>query len=251
MSTITTINGSDKIKDSRSVINANFANLNADKAETLTDLGVTSSAGAIDNAVTNSPTANEKAAMSGGGYLGTPSAANKFLTEDSVTISTFLLASSGANAEIADNTAVETNIASVNIPANTLGTSGAVRLRIYVDDFTNISGFNGATFRLKYGTTTLASLVVTAASSTIRLYGYIDGIIIANGSTLAQRGILDLDLGNQLDPDAVTQTMIRRVAHGTATENSTLDRNIQVTIQWTNAGASQNFTPCGFIVERI
>lgn len=41
MSTITTINSSDAVSDSRSVINTNFANLNADKVETLSDLGIT------------------------------------------------------------------------------------------------------------------------------------------------------------------------------------------------------------------
>lgn len=41
MSTITTIAGTDAVSDSRSVINTNFANLNADKVESLSDLGVT------------------------------------------------------------------------------------------------------------------------------------------------------------------------------------------------------------------
>lgn len=44
MSTITTINATDTLANSRAVINTNLANLNADKAETLADLGVTASA---------------------------------------------------------------------------------------------------------------------------------------------------------------------------------------------------------------
>lgn len=78
MSTIVNINGSDRPRDSRSVINQNFTNLNNDKVETLTDLGVTQTAANIN---ANLPSATEKAAFAGGGALGTPSGTNKFLTE--------------------------------------------------------------------------------------------------------------------------------------------------------------------------
>lgn len=44
MATITTINATDTLADSRAVINSNLANLNADKVETLADLGLTESA---------------------------------------------------------------------------------------------------------------------------------------------------------------------------------------------------------------
>lgn len=63
-STITTINGSDKVKDSRSVINSNFANLNADKLEIsafnattslpqITTLANLSSVGTINSGIWN------------------------------------------------------------------------------------------------------------------------------------------------------------------------------------------------------
>jgi microcystin-dependent protein len=44
MSTITTINASDTLANSRAVINTNFSNLNSDKVEDLADLGLTESA---------------------------------------------------------------------------------------------------------------------------------------------------------------------------------------------------------------
>lgn len=49
MSTITTINGTDQITDSRSVINTNFSNLNSDKLETVTEANLTLS----DNTTAN------------------------------------------------------------------------------------------------------------------------------------------------------------------------------------------------------
>lgn len=48
MSTITTIAGTDAISDSRSVINTNFSNLNADKVESLSDLSITATATEIN-----------------------------------------------------------------------------------------------------------------------------------------------------------------------------------------------------------
>jgi hypothetical protein len=81
MSDITPINANDIVRDSRAVINTNFENLNTDKVETLGDLGITSTAENIDEAVDNRPTDGEKAALAGGGAFGTPSGSNKFVTE--------------------------------------------------------------------------------------------------------------------------------------------------------------------------
>lgn len=46
MSTITTINATDTIADSRAVLNTNLANLNTDKVESLADLGITTATAA-------------------------------------------------------------------------------------------------------------------------------------------------------------------------------------------------------------
>ena len=48
MSTITTIQSTDVVADSRTDINTNFENLNTDKVETLSDLGVTASAAELN-----------------------------------------------------------------------------------------------------------------------------------------------------------------------------------------------------------
>jgi microcystin-dependent protein len=53
MSTITTIQQSDVVANSRAVINTNFENLNTDKVETLADLGLTKTAGEYNDAVDN------------------------------------------------------------------------------------------------------------------------------------------------------------------------------------------------------
>lgn len=48
MSTITTINASDTLADSRAVINTNLSNLNTDKVETLSDLSITATAAELN-----------------------------------------------------------------------------------------------------------------------------------------------------------------------------------------------------------
>lgn len=75
MSTIITINGSDKIKDSRSVINTNFANLNADLVAAEADII------ALEASASRIPSTGEKAALAGTG--GTPSDTNRYVLQNS------------------------------------------------------------------------------------------------------------------------------------------------------------------------
>ena len=56
MSVITTINANDRVTDSRAVLNTNLANLNADKVETLSNLGLTQSAAAYNAVAVAGPT---------------------------------------------------------------------------------------------------------------------------------------------------------------------------------------------------
>ena len=81
MSVITTINANDRVTDSRAVLNTNLANLNADKVETLANLGLTQTAAAYNEAAAVPLSVEEKAALAGGGALGIPSGSNKFVTE--------------------------------------------------------------------------------------------------------------------------------------------------------------------------
>lgn len=94
MSTLTTINAGDLITNSRANINDNFSALNAEKIETSvldtdTTLAANSDAKvatqkAVKAYVDAGGNADTAAAQSGGGVLGTPSATNKFITEDYV-----------------------------------------------------------------------------------------------------------------------------------------------------------------------
>ena len=51
MADITNIQADDRVKDSRAVINTNFDNLNTDKVETLSDLGITITAAEVNRGI--------------------------------------------------------------------------------------------------------------------------------------------------------------------------------------------------------
>jgi len=92
MSTLTTIQSTDLITNSRANINDNFSALNTDKMETSvldtdTTLAANSDAKvatqkAVKAYVDGGGNPDITAAQAGGGILGTPSASNKFMTED-------------------------------------------------------------------------------------------------------------------------------------------------------------------------
>jgi len=140
MSVITTINATDRVTDSRAVLNTNLANLNTDKIETLANLGLTETALAYNNAVTNSPTVGEKAALVGGGVLGTPSVSNKFLTQESLSVGSFGDGSDG-NVTITGTVTLTRDMFYDNlIVTGTLNTDG---YRVFVRD--TISGVGTVT----------------------------------------------------------------------------------------------------------
>jgi len=219
---------------------------------------------------TRLPTADQKAALAG--TSGSPSVSNKYVTDaDTATTPTSgkvvrlnglngvsrVLAVSASTTEIADNSSTETDIISLSIPAALLQTTNAIRFKIYVSDFTAVSTSPGAaTFRLKYGSTTLASVATTVPGGTSTLKGIIEGQLVS-ASTSSQLGAFSVNMAeNQLDPlvdygSATTTSFLHAFASGTAAENSAGALNFKFTIQWAGTSATNNFVPAGYIVELI
>ena len=219
-------------------------------------------------------TADRAAAIQG--TSGTPSSTNKFVTDNDTSDvhvaskvvrltagaegTSYKLAASGSQTEIADNTTTETDIFSVSIPADMLSTANAITFKVFVKDFSAVGVTAGAaTFRLKYGSTTLVTLTSTVPSTTSGpLLGTIEGIVSANASALAQNGFISIDLSeNQLDPgidfgsDTNTDFIKMRGA-GTATEDSTGALDLDLTVQWAaGANSGNNFIPAGYVIELV
>jgi len=151
------------------------------------------------------------------------------------------------------NNNTEQTIYSTTIPANSLSTNNLIKMKVYM----TVIGGNGSsqqvTFNLKYGSTTIATHVTTAQTlpSSKSFQGFIEGIVMGNSSTSSQKGILFIDLlGQQFFPSGTVSTpVLRAVSSGTASEDSTADKTLSLTIQIPDA--TNQFTSISGYVELL
>lgn len=205
------------------------------------------------------PTADEKAALAGGGDFGAPSASNKFLTEEwhqanpETTIAAKELTQ---DTNTFSNT--EDTLISISIPGNTLGTDGGVRFTAYFSLLTIPTSLNvGLTFKIKYGTTTFATINPTGVATSVsnNTKGVISGLLLANGTTSSQKGFAEVrfcEAGSEDDAEtAVSGDKIFGFGEGTAAEDSTGALNFVMTIQSTSTSGSQQINREIVLIEKI
>lgn len=81
---------------------------------------------------------------------------------------------------------VDKSIFSVTVPANTLQTNNAIRIKVYISDFDGNGVDNtDATFKLKYGTTT-STVVTTISSALTNKFSVYEATIYGNNATNSQ-----------------------------------------------------------------
>lgn len=139
------------------------------------------------------------------------------------------------------NTVTETTIATVSVTGGSLSTNNAIKIEIPVSQF-SIAATNATfTLRLKYGATTIASLVIggsgtiDAASS-----GYIQAHLLASGATNTQKGVISFQM-EQLG-NATTGWSLGEIASGTAAEDSTAAKTLAITGQFSSNQNLSQFT---------
>lgn len=217
------------------------------------------------------PTSDEKAALVG--TSGTPSTSNKFVTADDVatdgTAGKIIRANSSAyptgltaisrklvfdltTSDPIGTGTEEKTVTSQTIPANSLGTANAVKFKLYIQDYSTAASDYDATFRVKLGSTTLATFTPAGTAGAIGPFaGFIEGVIFANASTSAQFATVHLFLANtSLDADG-TATHMNDVVTGTATEDSTGALTLAITAQYAGSNSNNNCTRAGFIMELV
>ncbi len=143
-------------------------------------------------------------------------------------------------AEVAvTSTGTETIIYQKSIPANTLSTGNAVRVRVYLTDLRS-TATGDATFRLKYGSTTVATITaITDDSISTSIKGFVlEGIVAANAATNAQIAFL-FGIGST-NSTGLNGLSSGNSAEGTATEDSTGALNLTVTAQWSASDSSND-----------
>lgn len=147
-----------------------------------------------------------------------------------------------------DNSSTETIIFSISVPASTLSTNNAVRLKLFLDQFITANA-RTAIFRLKYGSTTLVTSN-SFAPSTTNEQGYIEAIILATGATNSQEASMTM-LFNQETLTAGAGVKMSSFGTGTATEDSTGALNLVVTAQWSAANTGSTIRVSNAIAEII
>ena len=153
------------------------------------------------------------------------------------------------------NTTTETNIFSVSIPANTLGTANLIRVTVLISDIDFGTGAGSAfDLRLKYGSTELTSINVNSDDSKTNVNGKIEAYVFANAATNAQRAFTTINLfttSNPTGPSGVVSDQSHVADTGTAVEDSTGALNLVLTLQWGEAQVASVFTYEGYLVEAL
>ena len=219
-------------------------------------------------------TADEEAALAG--TSGAPSGTNKFVTNDDssnagvtdkiirangtklpigITQSVKAMSLAQSDTDLFGAVTTEETLATYLVPANALSTNRAVRLTIKVSDLTILSGAGSFTLRLKYGSTTLSTVVFPVPASNATMKGTIEATLIAKASASIQRSFLDVNLStDELTAIAIgsgAAKYVRATSTGSATEDSTGALNLVLTGQFSGASAGHNFVPYITIVELI
>ncbi len=140
----------------------------------------------------------------------------------------------------------ETTWASWVIPANTLGSSGAVRFEIVADILNNTGAGDTFTLRIKYGATTMfADLTVGFGTDAARRPVRLLCTLAADGATNAQILSGTLITGPLTATTSGTGDLIGTLAGagglaigGTSAEDSTAAKTLAVTVQNTTNSAN-------------
>lgn len=141
------------------------------------------------------------------------------------------------------NTTSETSVYSYAVPGNTLGSTKKLRLTLLGDYLNNSGGGDTFTVRVKYGATTVATLLTgSLAANAARRPVRVDAEVAAFNSTSAQMSYSVLRVG----PAGVTGTgggagNIYDNGHNAVAEDSTASKNLVVTVQHTTGAATISF----------
>lgn len=152
------------------------------------------------------------------------------------------------------NTTTETDLISVSIPAATLGTANAVRVKIYISDFDQGTTGDALTLRFKYGSTTAITLTVNqSATVDTNFQGYIEAFLLADGATSAQEASIMINLVEAVAADFTKTAIGQRVVggSGTAAEDSTGALTLAVSAQWESAATENSITMFHAVIEKV
>lgn len=156
----------------------------------------------------------------------------------------------GASNKISINTTTITfsggGVYTIPIVAGTLGTNNAIHFKLLINSI-NLNSGDTITMSIKYGATTIISGVINqigGGSSISSGTASAEGYIVANGATNSQIGYLNFF--SRVNTNAGNLSLSGGI--GSATEDSTLSKNLVITLSRTSGGDG---SIGGVIVELI
>lgn len=144
-----------------------------------------------------------------------------------------LLYKSGTRVDVT-NDATERTILTYSVPGGTLGTNNALKVIIQARIIQFIA--STLTIRFKYGSTTMLTISAIQGVTTVDKSTDLWFLLTANGSTNAQRvsGRADMQ-------DTSGAIYSRWNQEGTATEDSTTSKTLEITVQWNTTSTSVEY----------
>lgn len=133
----------------------------------------------------------------------------------------------GANTAI---TTSETTVLTTTVSGNTLGTAGVILIKLAGTVTQDSGGDDKVTIKLKYGATTLATGATTDFDAVDTYTWNIDAYLIAMGATNSQYGQFLFSSHTSANQHRMAE------ANGTASEDSTADKTLAVTMQFDGSG---------------
>lgn len=185
-------------------------------------------------------------------FPGTRQASSTVLAEDgSGNLSWMVptkLASSTANFADIVNSSASTTLVSINIPANQLGTNGAVRITI---PFTGLNVVTGDNFWIDfaYGTATSTSKISNGTGGTVVTDGMLSFTLVANASTNSQS--LNTNLVSATEGFNATPKGGFWDMNTASTQDSTTPLQLLVVVRSENNGGIFAFRPSSILVTYL
>lgn len=124
------------------------------------------------------------------------------------------------------------------LPANTMGTSGAIRVRAYISTYSDTGGNSSVTVNLKLGGTTVCNIALPASANAYGA-GYVNFTVFSNASASAQSCLGDYFLAGSVSVPAIFES--------SSSIDTSSDQVVSITFQWSNddPGDTESFTMSG------
>lgn len=146
----------------------------------------------------------------------------------------------GAGGSIASSNTGEVTIESFTLNGNSLGTAGALKMKVYWNAFNIMNGGNNCTLRCYYGATSISGTTTKAVGASTNAPAVTEFEIVAAGSTGSQ--VLSAQHRVFSNGVASITTDLNLGFNGTASIDSTANQTVKITSQdGGNTGTTQTW----------